>query len=573
MPLGDTIGTIMAEVSSSTLGGVRNVAPSALSSDFDVRSWQGLTKLLKAGKDSGMDPSEYAHFRNLVLSYAQGGGSDKAMESEIASIASSFNLKGSQQTPVADVPRAGKKPEQPAQQAPNVSSTVSTARPVRANGTVFKKTPHSTPRPTPRIGNGFGGASPTDANQTQGVPNNLPTATKAAMPESAPIHAVADQRPPEEKVSPIKTQPQQMPAPQPKKEVVPPAPRVPTPPTPQPTPAPPMRSLEENRMRIADIKHEVNARVGNPVTLAAEDNKAGRAYMTALLAAMKAVNGGVPSTVAPAMQALEAAAKPLMEMMPGGATALQNEPIKKEVPAAAENKTSSEKETKVPQRAPEVTQNTPPQPAPKLPQVVRQASEQNVPAKPKEITQTPPPIPPKPIQQTERAAAIEAPPQPPTPKKKGILPSLVNDMSTENTSIERAPTASPVEPTVAKQPSSAPAEQPTPNATGEDRLHTSEVTDGLHQLLAEWKLFQSSGIFGTGRGGEKHPLYKKLAPLPMSIVGKGAWEGATRDAIFSIRDYLNGWREEQGVAYLPEESFEHYLRRVVERILRRRASR
>lgn len=95
----------------------------------------------------------------------------------------------------------------------------------------------------------------------------------------------------------------------------------------------------------------------------------------------------------------------------------------------------------------------------------------------------------------------------------------------------------------------------------------SEVTTGLRQLLSEWTLFKSSGLFGTGPSGIDHPLYKKLNTLPMQAVIAGRFEGSTTQIRQSISDYMNGWRYEEGVVFDYGESFEHYLRRVIRHIL------
>ena len=98
-------------------------------------------------------------------------------------------------------------------------------------------------------------------------------------------------------------------------------------------------------------------------------------------------------------------------------------------------------------------------------------------------------------------------------------------------------------------------------------LMAEDVTSGLQQLLAEWKLFKSSGIFGTGPSGHEHPLYKKLSGLTMAAVLAGRFEGASNDIKQSITDYMNGWRYEEGVTHEPGETFENYLRRVIRHIL------
>lgn len=105
--------------------------------------------------------------------------------------------------------------------------------------------------------------------------------------------------------------------------------------------------------------------------------------------------------------------------------------------------------------------------------------------------------------------------------------------------------------------------------TNQSELASPAVTAGLGQLLDEWEHFKQSGMFGTGPSGIDHPLYKKLQTRAMAEVLAGRWEGADQSVIRSIKDYVNAWRHEQGVAYDTNETFEHYLRRVVQRILRR----
>jgi hypothetical protein len=100
-----------------------------------------------------------------------------------------------------------------------------------------------------------------------------------------------------------------------------------------------------------------------------------------------------------------------------------------------------------------------------------------------------------------------------------------------------------------------------------DPLYTKEVDDGLQQVLCEWKLFEKSGLFGTGPRGREHPLFKTLAPLSIPVILAGRYDGDSPKIRQDITDYMNGWRYEQGIVYNPGESFEHYLRRVIHHIL------
>ncbi len=73
----------MVEVTSSSSNGVNILnSKNDTQKPFDMRSWQGLTGVLKAAKDAGLTESEYSTFRDLVLSYAQSGG-DVALKTKI----------------------------------------------------------------------------------------------------------------------------------------------------------------------------------------------------------------------------------------------------------------------------------------------------------------------------------------------------------------------------------------------------------------------------------------------------------------------------------------------------------
>ena len=103
----------------------------------------------------------------------------------------------------------------------------------------------------------------------------------------------------------------------------------------------------------------------------------------------------------------------------------------------------------------------------------------------------------------------------------------------------------------------------------QSELASPEINKALHDLLDEWPLFAGSGLFGIGPGGMEHPLYKKLSMLSMGEIMAGRWDKADPKIIKVLKEYVNAWRHEQGVAYTINETFEHYLRRVVQRILKR----
>jgi hypothetical protein len=105
----------------------------------------------------------------------------------------------------------------------------------------------------------------------------------------------------------------------------------------------------------------------------------------------------------------------------------------------------------------------------------------------------------------------------------------------------------------------------------QSELFSPKITDALHQLLHEWTIFGGSGLFGIGPGGSEHPLYIKLSTLSMGEVLAGRWEKADPKLIKVIKQYVDAWRHEQGIAYTIDETFEHYLRRVVQKILKRQS--
>jgi hypothetical protein len=118
-------------------------------------------------------------------------------------------------------------------------------------------------------------------------------------------------------------------------------------------------------------------------------------------------------------------------------------------------------------------------------------------------------------------------------------------------------------------PNLAPTSELSKIASRQSELVSSEVTEALSQLLHQWKIFASSGLFGLGAGGFEHPLYLKLSRLSMGEVIAGRYENAHPETTRTIKDYVDAWRHEQGVAYNPTETFEHYLRRVILRIIKR----
>jgi hypothetical protein len=272
--------------------------------------------------------------------------------------------------------------------------------------------------------------------------------------------------------------------------------------------------------RINEIKHDINTRVGNPVNLIDAHNGLGREYMNALLDAMKKVNGGQASELDTALAQLEAVYARVLETLEKGTSAVGSEIS--------------------PTPPPSVTIEPTLEPLP-TPVVAQEPVN--------EIKLEPVPT----IQVAEVTPVVN----PPTPKE-GIV-SVAKTKQVQDLMRSQ----------MLKEAEQADLEK----HIAEDKmdpLMVSEVAAGLQQLLSEWVLFKSSGLFGTGPSGIEHPLFKKLASLPMQAVVAGRFDDATPQIRQSISDYMNGWRYEEGVVFDYGETFEHYLRRVIRHIIDKR---
>jgi hypothetical protein len=380
------------------------------------------------------------------------------------------------------------------------------------------ETPKPEPAPVPAVGAGFAGGrrapqfgaaaktiAPAPAAAPEPIPetNTTPTVTPPPpVPEPAPAAVVEVPPAPESALPPEPT-----PTPDP---VTPEPPAAPAPnPSPEPTPT----AATDPMARIKEIKHAVNAAVGNPVNLIDATNDVGREYMTALLEAMKAVQGGGDSTAAMArLEQAFAAVEASLAAAPAPVAKPESvEPTPPPVAAAPEPPAPS------PAPAPE------PDPIPE------------------------PPSEPTPAPTTE--------PEPAKPESSAI-PLVDSAVLPLQSVAEKAAAVA----------AAAPPPEPLP-AEPADPLTSEAVTDGLNQLLNEWALFKAAGLLKTGPKGADHPLYQELRNLPMSFVIAGRFEGATPEVKQSIHDYMNGWRYEQGMTHDIKETFEHYLRRVVKTII------
>ncbi|MCA9363784.1 hypothetical protein KC727_01015 [Candidatus Kaiserbacteria bacterium] len=637
---------------------------------LDLTSWRGLTEVLKTARAAGLDDAAYATFRDTVLTYAQSGG-DSALKKQIADTLATLKV-----TPKADAA--------PAPVVPPLEESFSGAP--TENGPVH--TDLRTERSVPIFGaSTSGGSVPVVKEEKQeasaGVPKDRPSKTAPPpddlfVAEETPLQ-VADE------VVPVAPPPPPKPTPAPKPQAVPPPPSpkpvAPPPPPPKPEPiletmedvsslpsksvapppqpaapepapaATPIRSVEEHKRRIAEIKHIINTKVGNPITLIDADNKIGREYMNALLGAMKAAGGGFAGNLDLAMTRLEEAFTTVMDHVASGGLTHPEEAPAEKMPSAPQPKLTPAPKPQAVPPPPSPKPVAPPPPPPKhkpiLPksvsETVKEASSSKPIFKPTPLPPSPKPkqvpvapLPPREedglrmptskaaklpsladmIKEREVAEKVQpkvVPPSPPLPQKPPPPPTdtketpeehakqhvvrqtgaqaekqqefapapdvMKNVVSTPSATVPPPPPPTLTEPKAAafaKNTYDPTLEKPSQDAvnrslSAEDEFHSPQVTEALHQLLNEWSLFKRSGFLGTGPAGAEHKLYQKLAPLPMASVLGGRFEKSEPELLRTLKDYVNAWRYEQGVTYRQEETFEHYLRRVVARILKRQS--
>ncbi len=299
---------------------------------------------------------------------------------------------------------------------------------------------------------------------------------------------------------------------------------------------------EKNLNRIREIKALVNEKVGNPVNLVDINNAVGREYMSALLDAMKKINGGGAGVAA--MERLETAYESVTEV-------IKNHPAEQKSPYQAVSPTVV---SPIPTNIPPITLPVISDPvrsnSPDAPPVSVVVSEPPIFVPPPPVSEKLNPTPVSTIGQNELGARMPSPP----PLERKVSPSAVAPIT------QTAPR--PLTPMDLADPTSLES-----SSVMGDPLFTREVDDGLNQLLSEWSLFKKSGLFGTGPKGKEHPLFKKISSLQIPLLLAGRFEGATQEIKQSITDYMNGWRYEQGIIYEQGETFEHYLRRVIKHII------
>ncbi len=373
--------------------------------------------------------------------------------------------------------------------------------------------------------------------------------------------------------------------------------------------------------RIAAIKREVNAMVGNPVNLIDVNNEVGREYMNALLDAMKKTIGATSAEETErAMARLERAFVAVKETLGHGEVAPA--PVAEQISPATETPIvkaevslpTAEPLTEpvaVPTSVSDAPQGTEsvaaPAPGIDATPVAEPMQRRTLSVASLDEADAPQVTPFKSAMPVSEVAASPVP-EPEEPKSEPVASGLqsvaavmsetIHAPSTDVSVPEVSPVA-PIESVVVHEPSmdvadtqpkhevitsvakekqlkelmearqaaEAASEEARAAKVANNPLMADDVNSGLGQLLAEWKLFKSSGIFGTGPSGVDHPLYKKISQLTMAALLAGRFEGSTPEIKRSIADYMNGWRYEEGIVHEQGETFETYLRRVIRHIL------
>jgi hypothetical protein len=521
-----------------------DVRSSTGSSSFDFNSQAGVLVVLGAIRASELSPADKNELRDLVFLYSNGGG-DAAVRTVLEERLRSANI-----TPDS-VPVKKSEPAAEVKKAPVANSGFYGGRPVPVFAPVA---PIVVPvakkvEPAPVV-------PPVVVAVEAPVPP-APEPVTIAVPPVQPRPVVTIPRP-----VVVPPEPASLPVPEPVtvQRVTPimptmPEPVVVMPVAPQPTPVPPPvapvaeapnPAASARLERIRHIKSDINSRVGNPVNLVDLDSVLGREYMSALLEAMKLIADAPDADADRAMNRLETVYTEVRALLEQG------------------------KEVVVPDPTP-----TPaPTPTPVTPIVPVMPVAAGPVSAPVSIS-----VPKVNIPQSEWGDSVSAEvPTPITPVPVRVMPSVPSAVQSAPVVPSPVPSAvppvpSPVQSVAASQvPLRSITELPTADEVNSqsangDPLFTKEVDAGLQQLLSEWSLFKKSGLFGTGPSGREHPLFIKIAPLQLPLLLAGRFEGSSPEIRQSVTDYMNGWRYEQGIVYEKDETFEHYLRRVIRHII------
>jgi len=611
-------------------GAILSNGNKAHESSFDLKSWQGLTEVLRVAKGALKDPHDYADFRNLVLEYAQKGG-DEEVHKKIRTIIRSFTHTESENIP--------KKAEVETVVEEQTNESLIRDKKAEEKNVVIQEEKQTTKkrhdaidrRPTPSF---LPKIIPTDedVNDEEVVLEEPEHVEELGVIEESLLEDVKESDVQTLKplsMEEVTHQLQNTISPsvqdEPKERVVggemksmqsesqPPVAETFNQSVPPQAPETSSKTMDEHKARISEIKRIVHDRMGNPVALIDTHNELGKQYMVALLNALKATSPGSSMSIENSMRVLEDAYQSLLADV-----SVVAEPEKAKIFETPEVlKAEKPEEPEIPQTSEVEVNSTPKEPekiieTKKVERIDTPAisESEEVPEKisvleiPRPLIKEEKVIPEdsmphrspadviaslrvekqsNPTQTTETPMKVEKPfiPTPalqtPTkPQSPGIVTETPQPNRTPSQVVEEIPQA-PSQSVAKKVPLDIP-KKVTQNETAPERtinqseLSKPEVTQALDSLLHEWSLFSGSGLLGMGPGGSEHPLYRKLCRLSMGEVLAGRWEKSDAKVIKVIKQYVDAWRHEQGIAYTINETFEHYLRRVVVRILKRQDS-
>jgi hypothetical protein len=485
---------------------------SSSAQSFDITVEKDVLALLQAVRGSALDEESKNEIRDLVFALRGQITQERVSELQMylnplqVAVVSGATLSAPTKLPVAQQSASGETPESaPVAISQSTPTPVATAdaTPVRVHQSVIGG------RAIPQFGAPVAVAKTNTATPTQ-------EAASPSTPEPIPepvveAHAEAPASTLSPPTIPTPLAPPTLPSVEATSEVQAPA-------------SPSSTDPAAAQARIAEIKRTVNEAVGNPVNLIDANNEVGREYMNALLEAMKSVN--TSTNIGPAMARLETAFTVVQSTLKD---AVRNTPP----PAEEAAQPAPEPETSTVLPSVEAA-------APTASTTNAWTTDEAAEAADATIAATTEVAPPAHSPTTEADTAVPAVDH--TPLRS--VAAAADEVTTK--------------PPVSEVP------KPTPSV---DPLQSEAVTAGLQQLLTEWKLFKSTSLLGGGPKGETHPLYQELKNLPMNLVIAGRFEGATPEVKQSIHDYMNGWRYEQGMTHDLQETFEHYLRRVVKTII------
>lgn len=549
----------MVDVGSSVLSSSTGVGARS----FDVDNEHDLLALLQFIRRGPFPGEEKSRLRDLVLDYST--AKDTAV---LMSVADALQSVGATLTQNGQQIGGAKSDMQP-----SAVSGKAVVRPVVRQA--VSGFPSARPRPV--FTSAPQGAAPSQTKPAaaepviQSVEQTVPSPQNVGAPPATPKSEVVDEVSPMPKMGIPEnqtTQPSAIPdivsAPPNQPQAPQDAPPTTPPPQPSVTPAPePLPAAYAHTVdpleRIKEIKHLVNSEVGNPVNLIDANNTIGREYMNALLNAMRVVGSGSDDETALAMDRLEKAFTTVQTSIQSGETVIGKNAPKAVAPSAVRPASVTLGEeaiippTDEPSAIPDMTSSAPAMSEPTVvPQEEVAVARPLTPPMPIMAEPTPAPTPMQRLATETRLLQTNQTTPPTAARTQSIAEKLADKQASRESLLRQRAHELELQQTTEER---------------SDPLHSNTISAGLQQLLSEWKLFKSSGLFGTGPGGYEHPLYKQLSAVPMAAIIAGRFEGATHEIKQSIADYMNGWRYEQGVVHEMNETFEHYLRRVVMEIL------